>query len=190
MKSVAIGSLNPNKIKAVRSAFQAVWPNEDFTFVYTQAKSKVDKQPKSDEEAINGAHARASFVRRKYNSDFGVGIEACIQNMRVTCGKHFKGQYLLRTWAVVTAPEVNSNFVMYHTGASSTLVLPRIIVAKIKNGMELGEVVDELFRAKNSKQKLGFWAYLSNGATTRFQENRSAVISALALFVKPELYKM
>ena len=56
---VAIGSTNPVKIAAVKSAFKKVWPNKKFTFKGIKVNSGVSHQPMSDIESIKGAGNRA-----------------------------------------------------------------------------------------------------------------------------------
>ena len=72
---VAVGSLNPVKIEAVKLAFEAVWPEKVFAVEGTSVESGVSSQPLSDAESIKGARARAKKSLKKLGADFGVGLE-------------------------------------------------------------------------------------------------------------------
>ena len=56
---VAVGSTNPAKIKAVKAAFQKVWPDKKWVVEGVEVKSGVSDQPMSTSESIKGATNRA-----------------------------------------------------------------------------------------------------------------------------------
>jgi len=62
---VAVGSINPAKIKAVAMAFTKVWPKEKWEFFGIDATSGVSHQPMSDKESIRGAKQRATLALKK-----------------------------------------------------------------------------------------------------------------------------
>ncbi|RLG70112.1 MAG: inosine/xanthosine triphosphatase, partial [Candidatus Iainarchaeum archaeon] len=66
---IAVGTTNPVKIEAVRSAIQKLWHNAKVQGIY--AESGVSYQPKGDEEAIRGAINRAKSALEKLDADFG-----------------------------------------------------------------------------------------------------------------------
>ncbi len=61
MKSlkVAVGSMNPVKIEAVKLAFKKVFPKKQLEIVGVEVDSGVSVQPMNDRESIKGAKNRA-----------------------------------------------------------------------------------------------------------------------------------
>ena len=52
---VAVGSMNPVKIDAVRQAFESLFPDDKWDVKGIDIKSGVSNQPMSDKESIRGA---------------------------------------------------------------------------------------------------------------------------------------
>jgi len=71
---ISVGSKNPVKIAAVENVARKVWPNCEVTGV--NVDSGVNVQPRSDDEAIEGAINRAKLALKQTGADFGAGIEA------------------------------------------------------------------------------------------------------------------
>lgn len=173
---VAIGSDNPVKISAVKKAFNKVWPKTKFDFVGIKVSSGVSHQPMSDRETIQGATNRARRARDFAKADFGVGLEGGIQkigNKWFDCG-----------WIVVMDKKGNTG-----VGSSLRMHVPRIMMTYVKKGMEIGTIDDMLFNVKNSKKGTGHFGLMSNNLITREKGYIEAVISALARFINPQLFK-
>jgi len=58
----------------------------------------------------------------------------------------------------------------------------------VKNGMELGQVDDIIFKENNSKQKQGHFGLMTKGALPRNEAYRDGVISALVRFIQKDLF--
>lgn len=137
---VAVGSTNPVKIEAVRLAFKRVWPQRRWSVQGVDVASGVSKQPMSDGVAIRGARNRAKAAMEKRRAFYGVGIEGGMQkigNHWFDCG-----------WTVVVDRDGQEGI-----GSSLRLMVPPSMVASIKAGKELGEVIDNQ-RGSNAHVRL------------------------------------
>lgn len=173
--SVAIGSINPVKIAAVSQAFTAVWPDQTFSFKGTSVPSGVSAQPMSDLESLKGAVNRARRARTQLKADYGVGLEGGVQAI----GSH----WFDCGWIVV----INRQNIQ-GLGSTARIITPPKMVARLRRGQELGEVVDYFFKTKNAKQGDGHFGLMTNGRLTRTQGYRDGVIMALSRFLHPELF--
>jgi len=172
--TIAVGSTNPVKLKAVRKGFARVFPA--IAVVPTDVPSGVREQPRSRLEALNGARNRARSAKRKKYSDFGVGIEAFVFNV----GKH----YFTQAVCVVVGPD-NKEGISF----STAIELPNIVAKKVSRGGEVGPVLDGVIGIKDSKRKLGLIGYLTKGRLPRYHAYAMAVIVALARYISPEIYE-
>lgn len=172
---VAIGSTNPVKISAVKTAFKKIWLKKRFKFVSVEVSSGVSKQPMSDLESIRGAKNRAKLAMRKLNADFGVGLEGGVQKIGTN--------WFDNGWIVI----INKKGVE-GIGCSIKMLTPPKMMRLIKTGLELGDADDILFKSKNSKQKEGHFGHMTKNIITRTSGYEQAVISALVRFINPHLF--
>ena len=173
--NIAVGSLNPVKVEAVRAAFTLVWPKLTLNVAGLQVTSGVSNQPMSDRESIKGARARAQKVLKLTSADYGVGLEGGIQKIGPSwfdCG-----------WVVV----VNRAH-LEGIGSTARIITPPKMVALLEKGMELGDVVDHFFKTSNAKQGDGHFGLMTNHLITRTSGYRDGVIMALVRFMHPELF--
>lgn len=169
VKKVIVASLNPAKINAVKSAFEASFSGEAFEFVGVSVPSGVADQPMTNEETHAGAINRVANAKALDNSgEFYVGLEAGIEGS------------VTFAWMVI---ESNA-----HRGESrsASLMLPPIVIEKLKHANELGDVMDEVFSTDNIKQKGGAISLLTHDLLTRSSVYHQALILALIPFVNPE----
>ncbi|MBX2866762.1 inosine/xanthosine triphosphatase [Candidatus Kaiserbacteria bacterium] len=174
MKKVAVGSENPVKLEAVEKAFSQVFPNEIWQVEGVHVSSGVSDQPMSDVECIEGATNRARGARDTQDADFGVGIESGLQEVN--------GDYFEAGWVVILDQKGKMGI-----GSSIRIMVPEKMVELVRKGHEVGEVNDMLFDLENSKQGDGHFGLMTGGAITRMHGLRDGVISALALFINPQL---
>lgn len=73
--TVAVGSKNPVKISAAKSAFSQIFPDATIEASGFDVVSGISAQPMSDEKSINGAPNRARKVLEQAKANFVVGIE-------------------------------------------------------------------------------------------------------------------
>jgi non-canonical (house-cleaning) NTP pyrophosphatase len=68
------------------------------------------------------------------------------------------------------------------------MMLPPIAADRLRAGDELGDVIDDLFDAKESKRQNGAIGLLTEGAVTRTDAFADLVAMACAPFLHPDLY--
>ncbi len=170
---IAVGTTNPVKIEAVRSAIQKLWHNAKVQGIY--AESGVSHQPKGDEEAIRGAINRAKSALEKLDADFGFGLEGTVVET-----KH--GMFLCGWVAVV---DKNGKLGL---ACTSKIELPEKVAKEIRKGRELGPVMDELIGENDTKKKQGAVGILTNNLVVRSKVFEQAVLLALAKFINPKYY--
>lgn len=170
---VAVGSKNPVKLAAVRSALEIAQVAAHVIGV--DVASGVREQPIGYEETLRGALTRARNALQVGQAQWGVGLEAGVAFDEV-------GGWLFSVTAIVTGEGRTSHVQSGH------LLLPPAVAARVRNGEELGPVMDELTGVANSKQKLGAVGFLTNGIVRREDSFRDAFAHALAPLLHPELY--
>jgi inosine/xanthosine triphosphatase len=171
---VAVGSRNPVKVAAVTGVIGRLWPGATVTGVAVD--SGVSVQPLSDEEAIVGATNRAHLALAVSTADLGVGLEG--NTVETPYGMFTTG------WAAVVDSRGSVGL-----GSSGRLPLPAVVAQAVRNGRELGPLMDELVGEVNTKQRQGAVGILTHGLMTRTGALEIAVLYALARFLHP-LYEV
>jgi len=169
MKKVIIASLNPAKISAVQSAFEAVFPSQIFDYQGVSVPSEVADQPMSNEETKAGALNRVKNAKQEIkNGDFYVGLEAGIEDS------------VTFAWMIIESQT--------HRGESrsASLMLPPEVLTKLQTANELGDVMDDVFGTDNIKQKGGAIGLLTQHQLTRSSVYHQALILALIPFTNPQ----
>ena len=170
---IAVGSMNPVKVGAARSVIERVWPEATVTgFV---VDTGVPAMPMSDEECRTGARNRAVAARQLATADLGVGIEG---------GVHEEdGLLMLTAWTVIVDGRGVEG-----VGGSGRIVVPEAIARRVRGGEELGDVMDDILKVSNIKQKEGAVGAFTAGLVARQEALAVGVVYALAPFVSPDLY--
>ncbi len=172
---IVVASTNPAKILAVRRAFETAFQAPAETRGVA-VSSGVAEQPLSNEETLRGALNRARNARLAFpEADYWVGIEGGVEE--TPAGMEAFG------WAVACSPKMESQ------ARSASFPLPPTVARRIKNGGELGPIMDELFNKKESKKKGGAIGLLTNGLITRDALYEQPLIMALIPFLQPELWE-
>lgn len=169
MLVIKVASANPAKIAAVESAFAAVFPEQTLEVEGIAVPSGVADQPMSSEETLSGAMNRIAALAL-YQADFRVAIEAGLD-----------GEFTF-AWMVIE-----------HQGRigkarSASLMLPPLALAKLQQGQELGDVMDQMFQQHNIKQKGGAIALLTQHKLSRSSVYHQALILAMIPFLNPQLF--
>ncbi|WP_070120547.1 DUF84 family protein [Bacillus marinisedimentorum] len=159
---IAIGSTNPVKAEAVREVFG----HEANKFIELHAVSGVSAQPFGDEETAQGAINRAKACLEKSDADLAIGLEG-----GVTDTKH--GMFVCN-WGAISD---RSGKILIASGAR--FLLPEEVSEKVKEGRELGEVMDWFTKRKNIRKKEGAIGIFTNGLVTR-QEMYHHLVKLLA----------
>lgn len=164
---VAVGSTNPVKRAATERAFadlHATVETED-------VDSGVPDQPSTDEETLEGAKNRA---RRAYDAGdyaLGVGLEGGVAPLPA-------GDALALTmWAAVTDGSATG------VGGGPRLVLPEGIAERVRDGEELGPVMDDVVGTEDVAESNGAAGVLTGDTIDRESALRHALAGALGPFV-------
>ncbi|MDD4901005.1 MAG: inosine/xanthosine triphosphatase [Patescibacteria group bacterium] len=172
---IVVASKNPVKIKAVISAFKAMFPEMIWETEGISVNSGVSEQPQNDQETLKGAYNRAENASKKIKADYWVGIEGGVEEK--DCGME------VFAWVVV-----KSKHGKFGRGRTGSFFLPSKVAELIKQGKELGEADDIVFGKTNSKQENGAVGILTDNIIDRKELYKNAVILALIPFKNKDLY--
>lgn len=171
---VIVGSKNPVKVGSVEEAFKKYWPETETQGI--EVKSGVSEQPMSEQETMKGARQRAILaLKSDKTAEYGVGLEGGVTEVE---GKMFEC-----AWACV----VNRNGVEGIAGGLY-FELPSKVAEKIRQGGELGPVMDAMTGEDNVKQKMGAIGLFTKGQLDRKTAYVQIVLSAMIKFVSPEWF--
>jgi inosine/xanthosine triphosphatase len=171
---IAVGSQNPVKIKGVKQAFRKVFGNCEVVGV--SVVSGVSNMPMNFGELIRGAKNRAKKAIKKLNADFGVGLEGGFEKTEA-------GTFLTGFVAVVDRKR------RWGFGKAGSVLMPEKIVKKIRRGKELGDIMDEITRIKNTKQHNGAVGFFTKNLIPRTKSFEITTIYALSRFIKEEMFR-
>ncbi len=176
MKTIAVASANPVKLRAAGDGFRRIFPSEDVHPLSVPGSSGVGDQPSSGEETLRGATHRArDAAEAAPEADYWVGIEGGIEETR-------EGMTAF-AWVVVLGKDGRVG-----RGRSGTFFLPERVAGLVRSGKELGEADDIVFGRVGSKQEEGAVGLLTGGAIDRRALYEHATVLALVAFRHPELY--
>lgn len=196
---VAVGSRNPVKVNAVRTAFELNFPGSTIDITMHDVLSGVPDQPWGDDETRQGALNRATACQAAHAAscgtppDFAVGLEGGVaeeflDNLHSSPGLQ-PTVYCFAFMAILccsgAAPNDSARWGIART---SSFPLPRRIVTLMRgeNGqppMELGDADDAVFNEVNSKQKGGTVAKATRGMIDRTEYYIHALHCALCPFL-------
>ncbi|GAA0247006.1 inosine/xanthosine triphosphatase [Haladaptatus pallidirubidus] len=173
---VGVGSRNPAKISAVEAVFGDLDKDPEEVGVESVAvEPGVPEQPFGEAETIAGAENRARRVHSSRSDDsgyeLGVGLEGGVAEVPGSDG------LFLIMWAVVTDGETVGR------GAGPRLQLPDSVARRIRDGEELGPVMDDVLGESDVAKKQGAAGALTAGIIDRQEALEHAVAGALAPFV-------
>ncbi len=161
---IAVGSLNPVKINAVKEVFTQFYPNAEVVGV--KPEPGVSEQPFGLEETIRGAVQRAESALK--HGSIGIGIEAGLIEI-----PYSEVGFLDIHFCVIADHERTT------IGSSTGFEYPSIIISQAKGGMDVGRAMEELSGIKGIGRKKGAVGYLSDGVLTRKELCRQAILAAL-----------
>ncbi|HEY2421778.1 MAG TPA: DUF84 family protein [Neobacillus sp.] len=147
---VIIGSRNPAKITAVKNIFL----DENTEFISLDIPSGVNEQPFSDEETIKGAINRAVGALKQGNGDIGFGLEGGVQET--------SHGLLICNWGALAAPNMNPII-----AGGARILLPEEVAVKLRNGAELGPVMDDFAKKENVRKNEGAVGVFTDGQVNR-----------------------
>ncbi len=186
---VAIGSLRPPKVEAVRSVMDKVvgflgFRPDAISYIAHDVESGVSSMPLSVQEIRRGACNRAMEVRRLVEAeigsvDFAIGLEGGFFILSAEDKEYIH----LQTWAYVHHEDKG------YYGSSMSMPVPAAVAREVlENKKELGEVIDYFAGRKDVRDKDGAFGVFSLGLLSRQQALELALIGALAPFYHKKLF--
>lgn len=161
---IIVGTTNKAKINAVQEAITEIGMTADVEGI--EVASLVSAQPKSDEETVDGAINRAQDALSKQQADLAIGLEGGVKWVNDTL-------YLCNWGAMVTpAGQV-------YTATGAGLPLPVEIEAGIREGHELGPLMDAYTNQKGIRHNEGAIGIFTNGLISRSQMFQHVVIQLI-----------
>lgn len=167
---VAIGTKNPAKIRAVKSAFENVFDDLETKYITVSADSGVADQPMSDDESIKGAKNRAESALKETGADYAVGLEG---NMQKSANIWFSGNI---------ACVISKDTVAF--GISPKVMVPADAASLVHDGQELSAALHTTTGVKNIGKKDGVLGYVTDGKITRSSGSEQAITLALCSLLK------
>jgi len=167
---VNVGSDNPVKIEAVRKVLGEIYRRVEIKSV--RVRATVGDQPWGD-RILEGARERARLAIKK--ADYGVGIEAGILEMG-------DGLYGIQCCAIVDKEG------RITSGQSSGFKYPPEVEKRIKAGIAVSDVFDDLFGIEDIGYREGAIGYLTKGMMNRQQLSEQAVLAAMVPRLRPDIY--
>src|SRR5438132_5608891 len=148
----AIGSTNPAKVAAVREALATIAP--ECEVIPVDVPSGVGHQPFGDVATRAGALERARKALAASGADIAFGLEG---------GVELDGPRVwLLSWVAAIDPAGREGY-----ASGLRMLLPASLAAGLRDGEELGTLVDALFGVKDSKTASGAIGLLTAGAVSR-----------------------
>ncbi len=169
MLKIVVGSKNPVKINAAKIVFQKMLGKAQVFSL--QVDSGVGKQPIGFEQTYKGALSRAKKALKSVKgADFGVGLEGGVQDYSFG-------------WFTAGVAVIIDKKGKIGVGISASLPLEKEIIDEIKEGKELGEVMEEESGISNVKQKQGAFGIRTHGVVTREKAYEHGIAAALSKFI-------
>lgn len=174
--TIFVGSTNPVKVEAVKRA--ALWQWQDLVVVGYEVESKVSEQPMSDEETQTGAQNRAKAAlkaglkesKKKGETYLGLGLEG---------GVFIDDQNQM--WSTVWAALVDMKGKVF-VANGARIKVPDNIAREIKNGGEMGPVMQELTGFADVKKRQGMFGIITKEFVTRTEEYSNIAKITLGLW--------
>jgi len=140
----------------------------DATVDAVPVESGVGEQPWGDDETVEGARNRAERALGN-DYDLGIGLEGGVAQRT--------GDLYLIMWAAATDGGRTE------VAAGPRLRLPDDVAARLRDGAELGPVMDDLLDTSGVAENRGAAGVLTAGMTDRTEALRTAAAGALGPFV-------
>ena len=175
---VAVGSLNPIKIEAVKNIFTKIYPKITLEVFGKSVNSKVSTQP-FNEKTIEGAINRAKKAMKDNDSDLSIGIEAGLFQFPFTISG-----YLDMHWCAILDKTGKTTI-----GCSSGFELPPKVIFRITHDCkEVGDLMDEFSGMVGIGRKEGAIGFLSKCRINRINLCEQAVLMAMIPRLNEEDY--
>lgn len=149
---IGIGTKNKAKVGAVESVATNYYENIDF--IHINVASNVSEQPFSNEETRQGAINRAKNCLQESNADMAFGLEGGVQEI--------DGIMYCVNWGAVALQNGS-----VYTAQGASFMLPEEIAVQLKEGRELGPVMDTFVNKQNIRHHEGAIGIFTDGLINR-----------------------
>ncbi len=187
--NVAIGSIRPPKVEAVRAVMSQVAPlleitPGDINYIAREVPSGVALVPLSIHEIRRGAFNRAIDVRRLIEEEYGpVDFSIGLEGGLFILSDENSERVHLQSWVYV---ERNGEG---HYGSSMSMPIPKNMAREvIEQKRELGKILDYYAGRANVRNHDGAFGFLSRGFLDRQQAFELALLGALAPYYHQKVY--
>ena len=164
---VAVGSENPVKVDATAGAFGDLASSIDAV----EVDSGVSEQPATTAETVQGATNRARRANAAGDYEVRVGIEGGVASVA-----NLDGLYLTMWAAVDDGSDLS-------LGSGPRIRLPDSIAAAVRDGRELGPLLDAVLGTEDLKKGKGAVGVFTQNRIGREDALRQAVAVALGPLV-------
>lgn len=149
--NLAVGTKNQAKVQAAENC----WTFGEVKGFKTV--SGVNDQPFGHEETKQGAINRAVNAASFFPEAAGIGLEGGVAEMS-------DGLYICN-WGALVVPGFKEPF----TASGASFRLPEELAERLREGHELGPLMEAFSRQKNIRQNDGAVGFFTNGRITRAQ---------------------
>jgi inosine/xanthosine triphosphatase len=162
---VAVGTTNPSKLQAVRTAMKKL--KKPFQIKSVEVESGISPQPMTDEETKKGSLNRASRALQKMPiAEISIGIEGGVEKT--------KDGLMNSVWVCLISKEKKTFFVN-----GNRFLLPVSIASRIFKGEEMGKAVDVLTHESDVNKKHGMIGVITRNYVKRAESDSSVVQLAI-----------
>lgn len=172
-----IGTKNPGKMRMVQAVAESIF-SEGIVVEGRDVPSGVPDAP-IDEDTFNGARNRAIACSEQKDADYFLGLESGLVERY--------GQFFEEAWVVVISKD-GQRF----AGYSSGLMLPEVVVRKMKSGQLHNDIMLEYDKRFNRPDDRDTWARYTGGGLSRQVSFEEAIRNAFIQLHDSEqnLYKL
>jgi inosine/xanthosine triphosphatase len=171
---VAVGSANPVKVRAVQAVMKQIFPDAEVQGY--DVPSNVSPQPIGEEETKRGAIHRARAALQVGQADWAFGLEA---------GVKFDTHGIAWLGGVVAVVDSEGNV---STSSEFSLALPYEVGRELREGGELGPIIDRLSGLSDTKKGIGAIGFLTSGLITREESWKSKIVYACTPLLHEDWY--
>lgn len=149
---IVVGSANRAKIGAVKGAFESLGIQANVAGAETE--SGVAAQPFGDEETLAGARNRAIAALKTRPHDLSIGLEGGV--------KELDGRLYICNWGALALPDGT-----VFTAGGAQIALPEEVAAPVRDGGELGPVMEAFTSREDIRQTGGAVGVFTDGTVSR-----------------------
>jgi len=177
MNIVAVGTINPAKVKAVKAVLKDYDKIKPFRVVAVQVESSVPEQPKSLEIICLGARNRALEAYQMSEASLSIGIESGIF-------------FVEDIWRDITCCQIYDGK-QYRSGFSSAFEVPPAVLKFVQAGDDLSVATRKAGFTTKKKigEKEGLVGLLTSRRIDREELAKQALIQALSGIENPHFYE-